>query len=411
MLGDDSRTLAMLYKCLEALRFFSPRSSGNVPKPGQRIRSSYLASLRFALLAVTLLLLPSSLRAQRHGDLTPLKVVEVKQPDGQILSYRHLAGTTVVQMRGTRLAPQASMRVNVGTRPGFVKLDINRGSISGLQPAYRLGKDFLTYVLWSVSMDGRASNLGEITFKGDRPMNMNVTTTYQTFWLMVTAEPYYAVDEPSPMLVLYSAGMADRKQRKKKALSVGSKLFYFTHYTTYDTAGGAAAEATPNELLQARKAIDLASGSGILAAKRQGAELEQQYIRQALVQARDFLARAEAAYKKDARDRDVIQFARTAAQTAEDARSLSLDEARDQRVRQADKLEQEVTKLRHDTSQPAPAEESHAAPEAEQDPDPEPAPAPSLPARLATVARQPAMWFALLGWGVALLLLFRRRFI
>lgn len=363
------------------------------------------------MLAIALLSIPSSLSAQRHGDLTPLKVVEVKQPDGQILSYRHLAGTTVVQMRGTQLAPQANMRVNVGTRPGFVKLDISRGSISGLQPAYRLGKDFLTYVLWSVSMDGRASNLGEITFKGDRPMNMNVTTTYQTFWLMVTAEPYYAVDEPSPMLVLYSAGMAARKQTKKKAVSVGSKLFYFTHYTTYDIAGGAAAEATPNELLQARKAIDLASGSGILAAKRQGTELEQQYIRQALVQARDFLARAEDAYKKDARDRDVIQFARTAAQTAEDARSLSLDEARDQRVRQADKLEQEVTQLRQNTVQPAPAE-TQATPEAEHDPDPAPVvPAPSLPARLASVARQPAMWFALLGWGVATVLLFRRRFV
>ena len=141
----------------------------------------------------------------------------MKQLDGEILSYRHLAGTTVVQMRGTRLAPQASIRVNVGTRPGFVKLDINRASISGLQPAYRLGADFPTYVLWSVSMDGRASNLGEITFKDYRPMNMNVTTTYQTFWLMVTAEPYYAVDEPSPILVLYSAGAAARKQTKKSA--------------------------------------------------------------------------------------------------------------------------------------------------------------------------------------------------
>jgi len=408
MLGDDCKTLAVLSKRLGAGSFLSHSPLGDAPKSSQPIRNSCVLLLRFRLIAIMLLAVAPSLRAQRHGDLTPLKVVEVKQLDGEILSYRHLAGTTVVQMRGTRLAPQASIRVNVGTRPGFVKLDINRASISGLQPAYRLGKDFLTYVLWSVSMDGRASNLGEITFKDDRPMNMNVTTTYQTFWLMVTAEPYYAVDEPSPMLVLYSAGVAARKQTKKKALNVGSELFYFTHYTTYDTAAGTAAEATPNELLQARKAIDLASGSGILAAKRQGTELEQQYIRQALLQARDFLARAEDAYKKDARNRDVIQFARTAAQTAEDARSLALDEARDQRVRQADKLEQEVTQLRQNTAQPAP-EEPQALPRADQ--DPESAPAPSLPARLASVARQPAMWFALLGWGVAVVLLFRRRFI
>ena len=235
MLGDDCRTLAVLSKRLGAGSFLSHSSLGDAPKSSQPIRNSCVLLLRFRFIAIMLLAVAPSLRAQRHADLTPLKVVEVKQLDGEILSYRHLAGTTVVQMRGTRLAPQASIRVNVGTRPGFVKLDINRASISGLQPAYRLGKDFLTYVLWSVSMDGRASNLGEITFKDDRPMNMNVTTTYQTFWLMVTAEPYYAVDEPSPMLVLYSAGVAARKQTKKKALNVGSKLFYFTrlHPTSF----------------------------------------------------------------------------------------------------------------------------------------------------------------------------------
>src|SRR5579884_4211201 len=156
MLGDASRTLAPRYQRLEAAKFLGLRSLGNVRNSGQPILRSYVLPIQARLLPVMLLALASPLIAQRHGDLTPLKVVEVKQPDGQILSYRHLAGTTVVQMRGTRLAPQASMRVNVGTRPGFVKLDINRGSISGLQPAYRLGKDFLTYVLWSVSMDGRA---------------------------------------------------------------------------------------------------------------------------------------------------------------------------------------------------------------------------------------------------------------
>ena len=96
-------------------------------------------------------------------------------------------------MRGTRLAPEARVTLKIGSRPGFVELDINRGGISGLKPAQRLGNDFLTYVLWAVSIDGRASNLGEITFEGDHPVPVNVTTPYQTFWLMVTAEPNYAI--------------------------------------------------------------------------------------------------------------------------------------------------------------------------------------------------------------------------
>jgi hypothetical protein len=354
--------------------------------------------------------------AQRRGnDLTPLKVVQVKQPDGSILSFRHLAGSTEVQMHGTQLAPKATIRVKVGTYPGFVRLDIKRGAISGLPPAYQLGKDFLTYVLWSVSVDGRASNLGEITFKGDQPLSMNVTTTYQTFWLMVTAEPYYAVDEPSPAVVLYSAGQTRKELKKKRAVSVGNDLFYFTHYTAYDSAAGAAGESAPSELLQARKAIDLASNSGILATKRGGTKLEEEYTRQALMQARDFLAQAEGAYKKNADDREVIQFARTAAQTAEDARALSLDEARDQRVRQADKLEKEIAQLQPTGSVQLPSAEalppatSAAEAQDKQEDSPEPPPPPPLKVRLVQVAKQPAMWFALLGWGVAVVLLFRRR--
>src|SRR5437868_529433 len=339
------------------------------PKPKQAIRSSHFLSPRLRLLSIVLIALCCSLSAQRRGgDLTPLKVVEVKQPDGQILSFRHLAGTTEVQMRGTQLAPKAGIRVKVGSHPGFVRLDIKRGAISGLQPPYRLGKDFLTYVLWSVSVDGRASNLGEITFKGDQPVNMNVTTTYQTFWLMVTAEPYYAVVEPSPRVVMYSAGQASKEVKKKRAVSVGSDLFYFTHYTAYDNAVGAASESTPSELLQARKAIDLASKSGILAAGHRGTQLEELYTRQALVHAKDFLAHAEETYKKDAQSGEVIQFARTAAQTAEDARALSLDEARDQRVRQAEKLEKEVAKLQNGGQVPS-EEEASAATSAPQPQD------------------------------------------
>ncbi|HEY9465163.1 MAG TPA: hypothetical protein VIR54_18850 [Vicinamibacterales bacterium] len=63
------------------------------------------------------------------------------------------------------MAPDARIKLKIGSRPGFVELDINRGGISGLKPAQRLGNDFLTYVLWAVSIDGRASNLGEITSK------------------------------------------------------------------------------------------------------------------------------------------------------------------------------------------------------------------------------------------------------
>jgi hypothetical protein len=185
-----------------------------------------------------------------------LRVIDVKEPGGQILSYRHLAGSTEVLMRGTRLAPKAQIKLKIGSRPGFVELDINRGGISGLEPAHRLGKDFLTYVLWVVSVDGKASNLGEITFEGDRPVPVNLTTPYQTFWLMVTAEPNYAVVDPSAHVILYSVKQGSTEN---DALPITGDLFYFTHYAAYETTPGNAPGDVPNQLLQARKALELAS--------------------------------------------------------------------------------------------------------------------------------------------------------
>lgn len=331
-----------------------------------------------------------------------LRVIEVKEPAGQILSYRHLAASTEVLMRGTRLAPKAQIKLKIGSRPGFVELDINRGGISGLEPAHRLGKDFLTYVLWAVSVDGRASNLGEITFEGGRPVPVNLTTPYQTFWLMVTAEPNYAVVDPSAQVVLYSVKQGSTGDNEP--LPIKGDLFFFTHYTTYETARGGAVDSIPNQLLQARKAVELAAKSGVVPGSKSNPGLkEEAYTREALTQARTFLARSEAAYKKDPKDQAVIQFARTAAQSAENARALSMGAVGGVLVRQ---LEDELTAVRDELtrlkSAEAPAPQPSASVTKVEAPAVVAAAAPSL-------VKQPALWFAVAGWAVAFVLLFRRR--
>ena len=269
-----------------------------------------------------LVLAPATVVPEAHGQAlvqqpVQLRVIEVKEPEGQILSYRHLAGSTEVRMRGTRLAPKAQIKLKIGSRPGFVELDINRGGISGLEPAHLLGKDFLTYVLWVVSVDGKASNLGEITFEGERPVPVNLTTPYQTFWLMVTAEPNYAVVDPSTHVVLYSVKQPSTSENR--ALPIKGDLFFFTHYAAYETTRGGAVDNVPNQLLQARKAVELASRSGVLAEdgkRNPHLKKEEAYTLEALKQAETFLSRSEAAYKKDPRDQAVVQFARTSAQSA-----------------------------------------------------------------------------------------------
>ena len=104
-------------------------------------------------------------------------------------------------------------------------------------------------------------NLGEITFEGDRPVPVNLTTPYQTFWLMVTAEPNYAVVDPSPEVVLYSVKEGSGADRR--AIAINRPLFFFTHYAAYESAPAGKLHGVANQLLQAGKAVELASRSGV----------------------------------------------------------------------------------------------------------------------------------------------------
>jgi hypothetical protein len=316
-------------------------------------------------------------------------------------------------MRGTSLDSDAEIRLKAGSRPGFVEIDINRGAITGLKPAHEHGRDFLTYVLWAVSVDGKASNLGEITFDGAQPISINVTTPYQTFWLMLTAEPDYAVVDPSPQVVMYSAGRGTAEAASDRALTIKGDLFYFTHYTSYDTSPGAP-ESAPNELLQARKAVELASKTGVLAAggSPRSRLREEERTRRTLEQAKSFLEQAEEAYRKNARGREVVQFARTASQIAENARALARGAVGGVLVRQ---LEEEVARLRAENDRLR--SESHPASKAPADAAAKAEPAVDSPATQRTSASEPepplvarpVVWFGLVGWILALLLLFRRR--
>ncbi len=265
---------------------------------------------------------------------------------GAILSFR-ARGTTTVDLKGPPLMPNASVVLKVESRPGFVEIDINRGDIKGLSPASRFGRDFLTYVLWVVSVDGAATNIGEITFEASAPISINVTTTYQTFWMMVTAEPDFAVNDPSPVVVLVSQSQ-DATLTTNKALPVPGGLIYYTSYGDYDTRPLEAAPpaGVPSELLQARKAVELAEASGIIARPTPGDEEplpDELRTRETLQLAKEFLAQAESSFRQGGATPETIQFARTAAQLAENARALALGAVGGIYVRQ---LERDLEKLR-----------------------------------------------------------------
>jgi hypothetical protein len=365
-----------------------------------------------ALAALALCAARPALAQARPDQSSRLRIIEIKAPDGQILSYRHLAGSTEVQLRGTPAAPRASVKLKVGSRPGFVELDINRGGIVGLVPAHKLGKDFLTYVLWAVSVDGKASNLGEITFDGDHAVPVNVTTPYQTFWLMVTAEPHYAVVDPSSQVMLYS--VTQPSVSENRAIPIQGNLFFFTHYSTYEATPSARLDAVPNQLLQARKAVELATRSGVPAVAKSGTGnfKEAEYTKVALSQAMTFLERAEAAHQQNPRDQTVIQFARTAAQSAENARALAMGAVGGLLINSLmDELDRVKRELADKSKGPQPG--ATAAAQVRDAASPPSSPvveaADAVPAAATPLVKQPALWFAIAGWALAIVMLFRRR--
>lgn len=267
-----------------------------------------------------------------------IQTIEVADPGGQILSFRPSGGATEVALRGTRLTPGAAARVRVQGRPGVTEVSLPRSAVQGLDPASRFGRDFLTYVLWAVSADGQAMNLGEITLDQRGSLALSATTPYQAFWLLVTAEPNFAVHNPSPRAVLYSA--QQEPAAANRALPVPGRLYYHTYYPHYDGAPGGPAGGAPNELLQARKAVELASRAGILAQaapEEESQRGDEQRARQNLELARQYLRQAEQHATAGAPPADTNQFARTATQMAESARALALGAAGGLRARQLER--------------------------------------------------------------------------
>jgi hypothetical protein len=372
-------------------------------------------SSTFLLLGVSAFLFVTPVHALEDKP-SQLSSFNVDQKDGQILSYRYLGASTEVTMRGTSRAPDARIKLKVGSRPGFVEIDINRGQITGLKPASQFGTDFLTYVLWAVSVDGKAANLGEITFLENKPISINVTTPYQTFWLMLTAEPNYAVVDPSPLVVLYSCNENPEKPSAERTAQEirGTPLFFYTHYSDYDTKPMSSNRA-PNALLQARKAVELASKSGILATGAGKAPAaEEARTREALKQARKYLGLAETAYKQNPEGSDVAQLSRTAAQIAENARALALGAVGGALIGQ---LENEVERLQAELTRLQALQALQAANNTITVSERLGASAKVLPGGAGTTAvagvgavmKKPLVWFGVAGWGLALLLLFRRR--
>jgi len=251
---------------------------------------------------------------------TPTFRVVVTTRTTPAVNYRHHSGATKVNFAGTELMPSANGEAEVNSKRGTIEVKAEFGN---LQSPKTFGNEYLTYILWAISPEGRAVNLGEVLVGDDSRSKLHVTTDLQAFALIVTAEPYYAVRQPSNVVVLENV---IRKDTKGTVETVDAKyeLMERGGYipTGYKFDPVVLNAKLPLEFFEARNAVRIA--------KSEGAE---QYAPESYQKAVQLMDNADGyATRKNVQNKPLIAVSRDAVQTAEDARAISVKKMDDQRI-------------------------------------------------------------------------------
>src|SRR5271170_7778819 len=241
--------------------------------------------------------------------------VKVVQRDLDAVNYLHRNGSTNIGFKGTTLLPLAKGEAKVTSERGGIHIEAR---FQGLTPANGFGPEYLTYVLWAITPDGRPNNLGEILPSSGKN-NIDVTTALQSFGMIVTAEPYFSVTQPSDVVVLQNFILNDRTNGVLE--KVNAHYLLLPRGTYAQTEGSKSNpnpitrdEKSPLELYQANNAIRIA----------QAAEAEK-YAPEIMKEAMQDLQNATAIDQNKKGNRMLeITFARQAVQRAEDARLVTL---------------------------------------------------------------------------------------
>ncbi len=141
-------------------------------------------------------------------EQTPLFQADVVARTVKAINYQYQRGATKIDFVGSPAMPRAGGQAKVEGKRGYYEIE---AEFHGLEPPARFGSEYLTYVLWSISPEGRASNLGEVLIDDKGRAKLNVTSELQIFGLIITAEPYFAVRQPSDVIVLENELRADTK--------------------------------------------------------------------------------------------------------------------------------------------------------------------------------------------------------
>jgi outer membrane protein OmpA-like peptidoglycan-associated protein len=239
----------------------------------------------------------------------PVYRVTVTGRTAKAINYQHRSGATKIDFRGTELLPGARGEAKVESKQGYIEIEVE---FDDLQPASKHGGEYLTYVLWAITPEGRTSNLGEVLLNGTKS-KLNVTTELQVFGLVVTAEPYFAVSQPSDLIVLENVVRKDTVGKIEEVDAKYELLQRGQYQRLTNPLLLKLDRKQPLELYEARNAVQIARSVG---ADRFAAETFQK--------AEKSLAQAEAYQARKAGSKPVTMTAREAVQTAEDSRAIAV---------------------------------------------------------------------------------------
>ena len=228
------------------------------------------------------------------------------------VNYGHRGGSTKIDFKGTELMPGARGEAEVQGKRGDTKVVLE---LEGLDNPRTFGNEYLTFVLWAISPEGRPVNLGEVLVGGNHRSKLETTTQLQAFALIVTAEPYYAVRRPSNLVVLENEVRSDTRGTTQ-AVESKYELIDRGGYipTGYKFDPVVLNAKLPLEFFEARNAMRIAESAGA-----------QRYATASYDKAAEQMKNAdELAISRHSDKKSLISASRETVQTAEDAREIAM---------------------------------------------------------------------------------------
>ena len=264
--------------------------------------------------------LPAQQLNENGAGPVPAYRITVVSRTTKAINYHLRGGSTKIGFQGTALMPAARGEAMIESKQGVIKIDADMEQIG---PATAFGPEYLTYVMWAITPEGRATNVGEVLVHGGKS-RLDATTELQSFGLIVTAEPYFAVTQPSDVVVMENfvrkdtTGTIEQVDAKFELLQRGQ---YVLNVKPSDIAPRKLNSKVPLDLYEARNAVQIARWTGA-----------QQYADDTFMKATQDLENAEGYLKSKAGKKPIGTAAREAVQMAEDARIITVKKIGEERL-------------------------------------------------------------------------------